>query len=264
MSTDGILTSLEDRVYTITLNEPERYNPLSRARYAAIGDALDEADATDARCVVIEGAGEAFSSGGDMESTDEEPDEPPSIEDDVAEIQAHENGVVGRVVEFPMPTVAKVDGLALGDGAALGLACDLTLASERTRIAITHVRFGLSMDAAASWLLPRFVGEKAAKELALTGRMVESDEALDLGLVNHVYPVDEFEARADEVIDRLGRGPPLALRHIKRLVGDGLDRSLEDALREEAFVQAAMFRTDDFAEGVRAFREDRRPEFRGR
>lgn len=261
---DAIRLAVDDDVATITIDDPERLNPLSRERYAALLDRLDEVEASDARCLVVTGAGEAFSSGGDVEGMGDALDERPPASEEIDLIREHEQRAIERVVEFPLPTVAKVDGPATADGAALAVACDLTLASDRARIGFPHIRFGLSLDAGVSYLLPRLVGEKHALDLALTGRVVDAERAHELGLFSRLYPADEFEERADRVVERLAAGPPLATRHVKRLVRDGLDAPLDAALDSEATTQAAMFGTEDYREGVRAFLEDREPEFEGR
>lgn len=261
---DAIRLAFEDDVATITIDDPEHLNPLSRERYTALLDRLEEVEASEARCLVVTGAGEAFSSGGDVEGMGESLDDRPPASEEIAEIREHEQRAIERVVEFPLPTVAKVDGAATADGAALAVACDLTLASERARIGFPHIRFGLSLDAGVSYLLPRLVGEKRALDLALTGEVVDAERAYDMGLFSRLYPTDEFDERADEVVERLAGGPPLAMGHVKRLVRDGLDAPLDAMLDSEATVQAAMFGTEDYREGVRAFLEKRDPEFEGR
>ena len=261
---DAIRLAIEEHLATVTIDDPERLNPLSRERYASLLDRLDEVESSDVRCLVVEGAGEAFSAGGDVEEMGETLAERPPASAEIDEIREHEQRAIERIVEFPLPTVAKVDGPATADGAALAVACDLTLASQRARIGFPHVRFGLSLDAGVSYLLPRIVGEKAALDLALTGRVLDAERAHEMGLFSRLYPTDEFEERADRVVERLAAGPPLAMRHIKRLVCDGLDAPLDAALDNEASVQAAMFGTEDYREGVRAFLDDREPEFEGR
>ena len=263
-----IRTSLDGGTYTITMDEPERGNPLSRENYLTMSAALDEAESTDARCVVVEGAGDAFSTGADIESLgddgDDAADREPTLDERVRTIQDHEHRLVRDLITHPLPTVAKIDGAAIGDGACVGLACDLPLASERARIGLSHVRFGLSMDCAASYLLPRLLGRGMAMELALTGRIVDGERAHELGLVNHVYPDDEFEERADELVAELATGPPIAQRHIKRLIRRGYDRELDDVLADEAASQVVAADTEDYARAAEALRNGEQPEFVGR
>jgi len=268
-----IRTSLADGAYTITMDEPERGNPLSRESYLRMVEALDDAASTDARCVVLEGAGDAFSTGADIESLGddgsggggEDDDAPePTLDDRVRTIQDHEHTLIRELITHPLPTVAKIDGAAIGDGACVGLACDVPLASERARIGLSHVRFGLSMDCGASYLLPRLLGRGMAMELALTGRIVDGERAHELGLVNHVYPDDAFQARADELVAELATGPPIAQRHVKRLMRRGYDRELDDVLADEAASQVVAADTEDYARAAAALRKGEQPEFVGR
>lgn len=260
---DIVTTDLEGNVYTITLDDPERGNPLSRETYSAISEALEEAEESDARCIVLEGAGDAFSSGADIEGLGEEETEPP-LDERFETIQDHEHAAVKKLIEHPLPTISKVDGAAIGDGACFALACDIPLASERARIGFSHVRFGLSMDCAGSYLLPRLVGRGLAMELALTGKIVDGTRAKELGLVNHVFPDEEFEERADEIVDDIANGAPIALKHIKRLVRRGADAELEDALAAEAASQVVAADSEDYARAAEALRKGETPEFVGR
>ena len=268
-----IRTRLTDGAFTITMDEPERGNPLSRETYRTMSEALADAESTDARCVVLEGAGDAFSTGADIEALggdeaedadDGEDDGGPTLEERVRTIQDHEHRLVEALITHPLPTVAKIDGPAIGDGACVGLACDVPLASERARIGFSHVRFALSMDCAGSYVLPRLLGRGMAMELALTGRIVDGERAAELGLVNHVYPTEEFEARADGIVEELATGPPVAQRQIKRLIRRGYDRGLEDVLHDEATSQVVAADTEDYARAAAALREGEEPEFVGR
>lgn len=261
-------TTLSNGAFTITLSEPERGNPLSRETYRRMTEALADAEETDARCVVLEGAGDAFSTGFDVEAMgedggDEEGDGPP-LDERLETIQGNEHRLAETIVTHPLPTVAKVDGPAIGDAACFALACDIPLASERARIGFSHVRFALAMDCGGSYVLPRLLGRGMAMELALTGRIVDGGRAHELGLVNHVYPDDEFEARADEIVAELASGPPISQKHIKRLIRKGYDREIDDALRAEAASQVIAADSEDSARAAEALREGEEPTFVGR
>jgi enoyl-CoA hydratase/carnithine racemase len=260
---DSIDTEFADRVVTITMDEPERGNPLSRDDYLAIYDALQAARDTEARCIVLEGAGDAFSSGFDVESMGESDAEGGSVHDTVEQIQRHEHRLAREIITHPLPVIGKIDGPAIGDAAGFAIACDVPLASERTRIGFSHVRFGLSMDCGISYVLPRLVGRGLAMELTMTGRIVDGDRARDLGLVNHVFPTDEFEDRADEIVAEIANGPPIALKHIKELIRTSHETSLDDALANEATRQTIVFETEDYQRAVEALRNGEEPEFRG-
>jgi 2-(1,2-epoxy-1,2-dihydrophenyl)acetyl-CoA isomerase len=256
-----IHVAIDDGVGTITIDDPDRMNPLSRENYREIADALTTFEEGDAGCVVVEGAGDVFTSGGDVDMMEADLADPDPIEAEVETIQTHEQRMIERLFDCPLPTVANVDGPATGDGANLAIACDIQLASERTMFSFTHVRFGLTMDTGGAYLLPRIVGENVAKELALTGKTVDADEAAELGLVNHVYPTDEFDVRAAELIEQIAAGPAAAQKSIKYLVGHGLEWSMEETLRNEAYDQAVMGQTADFREAVDVFLDGREPEF---
>ena len=258
-----IHTELSDGAFTITMDEPDRGNPLSRRAYRELCAALEEARETDARCLVLEGAGDAFSTGADIEDLGTE-EEPPSLDERVETIQTHEHRFAKELIEHELPTVSKVDGAAIGDGACFALACDIPLASERTRIGFSHARFALSMDCAGSYVLPRLVGRGVAMELALTGKIIDGERAHELGLVNHVYPDDEFEQRADELVEELATGAPIAQKQIKRLVRRGYDRELDDVLHEEATSQVVAADTEDYDRAAKALRAGEQPEFEGR
>ena len=264
MSEQPATLAVDDGVATITLNRPERRNALSAELSASVRDALAEIADSDARCVAVEGAGEAFSAGGDIEAMRERFESEESVDEQVRRLERTTSETIARLATFSLPTVAKMDGTAFGAGANLAIACDLQLASDDAAIGFGFRQVGLSIDAGTSYLLPRLVGENVAKELVFTGELVEADRALDLGLVNHVYPADEFDSRADAMVERIANGPTVALRHAKRLLGEGFDKSVERAMSDEATAQGIVFGTDDHEEGVRAFLEDREPEFEGR
>jgi enoyl-CoA hydratase/carnithine racemase len=256
--------TLDDGVATITLNRPERRNALSAELTASMREDLAEIAEGDARCVVVEGSGEAFSAGGDVAEMRERFDAEESVDEQVRRLERTTSETVARLATFPLPTVAKINGAAFGAGANLAIACDVQLASADAAIGFGFRQVGLAIDAGTSYLLPRLVGENVAKELVFTGELVDAERALDLGLVNHLYPPEAFEERADEFVERIATGPTVALRHAKRLLGEGLDKPVDRAMSDEATAQGVVFGTDDHEEGVRAFLEDREPEFEGR
>ncbi|MFC6766404.1 enoyl-CoA hydratase-related protein [Natrinema soli] len=262
---EAVLLEIEDDgAATITLNQPDRRNALSAEISAGLSEALEEIEGSDARCVVLEGSGGSFSAGGDIERMVEAIEDDIPADDRVRRLERSTNELMTRLVDFPIPTIAAIDGPAVGAGANLAIACDVQLASESAAFGFVFRQVGLSVDAGTSYLLPRIVGENVARELVLTGDIFGADRAADLGLVNHVYADDEFDVRVDEFVGKIVSGPPIALRHANRLVGEGLEKSLDQALTDEAVAQGIVFETDDHAEGVNAFLEDREPEYDGR
>lgn len=260
---DRITSEQADGVVTVTMDDPERNNPLRREDYLAMRDAFRAAREGDARCVVLRGAGDAFSSGFDVEAMD--PGHASgSLAERVEAIQAHEHALAREILTHPLPTVALVDGPAIGDAAGFALACDIQLASERARVGFSHVRLGLGLDCGLSYTLPRRVGWGTAVELAATGRIVDGETAAEMGLVTRTVPDGAFAERADELVAEIATGPPVALRNIKASLLHGADADLDAALRDEAFRQAITLDTEDHGRAVAALGSDERPEFEGR
>jgi 2-(1,2-epoxy-1,2-dihydrophenyl)acetyl-CoA isomerase len=162
------------------------------------------------------------------------------------------------------PTIAKVDGVAVGAGLSLALGCDLVVCSDRARLSMIFAKRSLSLDNGASWLLPRLVGMARAKEIALFGGMWSGEEAAAIGLVNRVLPVDELDAFVEEWAAALAAGPPLALSMTKTLLHASSMASMEQAVEDEARCQALNFSTSDTAEAMSAFGQKREPVFIGR
>lgn len=263
MSDEAVLLDVEDEIATITLNKPSMRNALTGDISSGIVDALADVEDTDARCVVIEGAGGAFSAGGDINSMMEglagetEPYEK-------VEVVEETGAALQEVYEFPLPVVAKIDGTAFGAGANLAIACDTQIASTRSKISFGFRQVGLAVDSGTSYFLPRIVGENKAKELVFTGEMLDANKAHRLGVFTKVFDEDEFEAQAAEYVDRIATGPTIALKTSKRLIRQGLQSNIDQAMTNEAAGQTAVFATEDHEEGATAFMEQRDAEFEGR
>ncbi|WP_336037199.1 enoyl-CoA hydratase/isomerase family protein [Halobacterium yunchengense] len=262
---DSVRLDVTDGVATVTLAEPDVRNAFTRAVAAGVSDAFDRIeDRDDVRCVVVAGAGDAFSAGGDVQKMRERLDGDVAPHESVAELRRSTSAAIARVATTPVPTIAKVDGPAVGAGANLAIACDVQLASEDASIGFVFRQVGLSVDAGTSYLLPRVVGTNVAKELVFTGEVLDAERASSLGLFNRVYAADEFEAEVAAFTERVASGPTVALRHAKRLLDEGFEKPLERAVTDEATAQGVVFETDDHREGVAAFFEGRDPEFEGR
>ncbi len=253
---------LDDRA-TITMNNPDLRNALTLDAATALTEAIDEIEESDVRCVVLEGSEGTFCAGGDIELMMEGI----TSERDTAELMEEAaypiNRTVQRVYECSLPMIAKVDGPAYGAGGSLAIACDVVLASDRAEISFGFRRVGLSVDSGTSYLLPRMVGENTAKDLVYSGDLLDAEEAKEIGLFNRVYPVEEFEERADEYITNVATGPTVGLKHSKQLLQRGHDRTFDEVIDAEVESIATIFETEDFAEGVEAFLEQRSPTFEG-
>jgi enoyl-CoA hydratase/carnithine racemase len=262
-SDDAVLVSEDDGVVTVTLNRPDVRNALTTDVTAGVRDALADLP-EDARCVVFEGAGSAFCAGGDVDAMLGLRAGEWTTEEAVRHVIDDTGGTVKRVHECPLPTIAKLDGPAVGAGGVLALACDLRLFREDAVIGFGFERLGLAVDSGTSYLLPRAVGASVARELVYTGERVDADRAADLGLANRVYDEATFEEEAESFVRDVAEGPTAALRTSKRLLRRSFEVSLDTAIEHEAAAQGALFETGDHAEGVDAFLERRDPEFEGR
>ncbi len=259
----GSTTLLLDRagaIATITLNRPEARNALDLTMRAELAAALEGIEADpEVRVVVLTGAGGHFCAGGDVKLMRERPW---TAADGRARVEAL-NRLVWRLVNFPRPVIASVDGFAVGAGCNLALGCDLIVASDRARFGEVFGKIGLVPDGGGSWLLPRAVGLARAKELVFTADVIDAAEAARLGLVNRVVPAAELAAETRRLADRIAAGPPLALALAKQLLNRAAASDLAGALEAEASSQAIAITSEDHREGLSAFFEKRPPRFRG-
>ena len=225
---------------------------------AALGR-LEDADPGEVRAVVVTGSGErAFSVGSNVKEFE---DHRASGGRDRFESEAR---VAQRLAGLPMPTIAAIEGSALGGGLEIALCCDLRVASERAQLGLPEVRLAVTPSTGGTQRLPRIVGLARAKELLLTGRILSAHEAARIGLVNEVVPAGEAVARARAIGEEIAERGPLAVREVKRLVDDALDRDLAAGHAAEVETSVRIFATDDLLEGARSFVEKREPQYRGR
>jgi 2-(1,2-epoxy-1,2-dihydrophenyl)acetyl-CoA isomerase len=248
-------------VSTITLNRPEARNALDITMRREILMALDEVEANaDTRVVVLTGSGGHFCSGGDVKTMR---DKRHTAAEGRARVELL-NQMVMRLVNFPRPTIARVDGFAVGAGFNLALCCDLVVASDRAKFGEVFGKIGLVPDGGGSWFLPHLVGLAKAKELVFTADIIDAADALRMGLVNRVVPYAELAAVTRALAERIAAGPPLALRMAKHMLNRAAASDLPAALDLEAFSQSVAITSEDHQEGLHAFFEKRAPHFRGR
>jgi len=259
---ENVTLDVTDAVARVTLDHPEVRNALTSdvaselvAAMASIPDG--------ARCVVLAGTGPAFCAGGDVKAMVDGVESDMPASESVERIVEETAAAVRAVATCDLPTVAKIDGPAFGAGGTLAIACDVLLASDRAKISFGFRQVGLNVDSGASHLLPRLVGEHVAKELVFTGELIDAERAREIGLFNRVFPQETFEEEVEAIVGRIASGPTVALEHSKRLLEQGLDSSLDEAIHNEATAQVISADTDDHVEGVRAFTAQRDPEFEG-
>jgi 2-(1,2-epoxy-1,2-dihydrophenyl)acetyl-CoA isomerase len=260
--TDAVRLAIGDGVATLTLDRPTVRNALGPEEWRALDARLDaiEADAA-VRVVVIEGAGGTFSAGGDLATMPARLAQPRHVR---RANLLRDARVIARLTALKQPTIAVIEGAAVGAGLSLALACDLRYATTTARLGATFHRVGLTGDFGVLWTLPRLVGPTRAFELLLGGELVDGARAEAIGLVTRAFAPERLREEVGAVVARLVSGPPLALAATKRGLWMALEQPLDVLLAYEADAQAGCSRSDDAQEGVRAFGEKRAPRFTGR
>lgn len=264
-----LLFERQGGVATLTLNRPAARNALTTGLFLEMERVLLEVEADDAvRVLVLTGVGRAFSAGADLKPVSKEErrrTEAPSFPGDVGgDILDRGNRCTLRLRELAKPVLGSINGDAVGIGCSLALATDLRIASDTARFGVVFSRIGLGPDGGASRLLRELVGTAKALELLFTGDLVDAQEALRLGLVNRVVAADDLADATRELAERLAHGPTLAYGSAKAAVYASADLPFESLLDLEARNQKIASRSEDVKEGIRAFLERRKPEFRGR
>lgn len=254
-------TETDDGVRWLTIDRPDRKNAIPADGWRLLDGAFTDFEESEDRVLVVTGGGEDFCAGADLDGD--------SFPGGITVAEAHRRmKSVGRAAttlhRLTKPTIAAVDGVAVGAGMNLALGCDVVLATDRARFSEIFVRRGLSLDFGGTWLLPRVVGLQRAKELALSGRMVTAGEALKLGIALEVVPPAELRGRANEVAHSFLAGAPVAQMLAKQAINAAFESSWSESLSWEAQSQAIALRTEDVVEGVAAFLQKRDPDWKGR
>ncbi len=261
---ETVLYEFTDGVATITLNRPEVFNAFNEAMTTELLVALRAGEKDRAiRALIITGEGKAFCSGQDLKELKEHYVEGyvPVLGD---RLRKGYNPIILKMRSMEKPIIAAVNGVAAGAGCSLALAADIRIMADSAALTEVFVNVGLIPDSGSTYTLPRLVGMGKAFELCATGDKVNADQALRLGLTNKVVPGDALMAEAHNLACRLAALPTRAIGLTKRLLNQSFDHTIEQQLEAEAFVQETAGKTADHFEGVRAFIEKRKPQFKGK
>jgi len=256
---ETILVEKRESVAVLTINRPDKLNALSSEVHREGVEILDELkNDSEVRVVVIKGAGEkAFVAGADIS---EFADVSPVEQRDVM----NSRSLFTVLDAFPKPIIAMINGFCLGGGNELAMACDIRIASDKSRFGQPEINLGIIPGGGGTQRLTKLIGESKAMELILTGDMINAQTAFDYGLVNYIYPAEELEAKTMELANKIAEKSPIALQMSKEAVKFASRSNMDEGLRREIDLFAICFSTEDKREGVAAFLEKRKPVFKGR
>jgi enoyl-CoA hydratase/carnithine racemase len=261
---ENILFSKEESVAKITLNRPERLNAITREMEQELIESLaDIHNDEDIKVLVLTGAGRAFCSGGDVSENmvEEYGGSVQKVSDTFHHVY---QGIILQLFNLDIPTIGMINGAAVGLGFDLALACDIRIGSENAKFMVAFTKMGLTPAAGGAWLMPRVMGLAKAAEFIYTADLLEAEEALRLGVLNRLVPAASLEKETMALAGKISQNSPLANRLAKLQLHRGLDTDLGTALELGATCQAICLTSEDSREALVAFREKRKPVFKGR
>lgn len=262
MELETLSLEKRDKIAILSLNRPETLNAMTHKMNKEFGLIIDQLQCDrDIRVLILTGEGRSFCSGADLTSTLKMYDQPSA--------QAHQTVVKFyqtflSIRSLDIPTIAVVKGHTIGAGVCLAMACDMIIASTDTKLSMSFIKLGLNPGMGGTYLLPRLVGTAKALELCLTGDRIDAQEALRIGLVNHIVDPAELMDFSLNLAKRIANNPPIPARFIKQAVYQSLNRDLDEEISFEAFAQITCTSTGDMQEAVTAFKEKRPPAFLGK
>jgi len=256
-----ITVNRRENVGIVTLNRPEKLNALTARMADEITDAIQGLSLEkEIRVIIITGKGRAFCAGGDIGDMVNPPARPVEFKD---WIDLHGNRMIMSLHFSKKPTIASVNGPAMGAGFNLALACDMIVSSSSATFGQVFVKLGLHPDCGGTYFLPRRIGTARASELIFTGEIMSAEKAYEFGIINRIVQAEKLEEETWELAKKIVNGPPMAIALAKENICKGMHNDLESMLRLEAYAQSVLTQTQDYLEGLRAFKEKREPIFRG-
>ena len=254
----SILFERKDSIAVITLNRPEKYNAFNREMALLMQEKLEECKNKEIRCVYITGAGKAFSSGQDLDEVVD-----PNGPDVTKILSEHYNPIIRQIRKLEKPVVAAVNGVAAGAGANIALCCDVVIASQSASFLQAFSKIGLIPDSVGTYILPRLIGWQKASALMMLGDKVPAQEAERMGMLYKVFNDDVFRQEAMTIATVLSQMPTKGLALTKQILNNSMVNNYNDQLHDEELFQKRAGGTWDYKEGVQAFLEKRKPNFRG-
>ncbi len=269
MNFENIILKKENGIARITLNRPDRRNAVSQPMAYELLAAIEDVDKDDEiRVLVLTGAGAGFCAGADVAGMTGGTDKGVGTTRSTEDMRRWHSRVIGKIIlglqKMQKPTIAMVNGVAVGGGFDLALACDLRVGSNKARFMNAFVRIGLFPGWGGTWLYPRVMGLNKALEYLFTGDFIEAPEAEKLGVLNYMVLEGELEKKTMELATKIAKNPPISLRLMKLQVYKGLQMDLETAIEMASACETITLTSEDHKEGVAAFRDKREPVYKGR